>query len=61
MVNVDWKSMASRYDRVVDGYAGTGAGSRAKRLGNRVVDFLLADFPPRATFVAGLALGLRVG
>lgn len=26
-----------------------------------LIDFLTADFPPRATFIAGLALGLRIG
>lgn len=61
MVNVDWKTMASRYDTVIDSYAGTGTGSRLARLGSSVVDFLLADFPPRATFTAGLVLGLRIG
>lgn len=61
LVNVDWKSMASRYDSVVDSYAGSGAGSKLARVSNRVVDFLLANFPPRATFVAGLVLGLRIG
>ncbi|KAK9896086.1 hypothetical protein P389DRAFT_171032 [Cystobasidium minutum MCA 4210] len=61
MLNVDWKTMATRYDSIVDSYAGTGAGSKLARVGSRVVDFLLADFPPRATFTAGLVLGLRIG
>jgi FUN14 domain-containing protein 1 len=26
-----------------------------------LIDFLTADFQPRASFVAGLALGLRLG
>ena len=26
-----------------------------------LVDFLTADFQPRASFLAGLALGLRIG
>jgi len=30
-------------------------------LWNWVVDFLTADFQSRASFVAGLALGLRIG
>ena len=61
MVNVDWKSMARRYEGTVDTFAGAGTGSRLQRVGGRVMDFLLADFPPRATFAAGLALGLRLG
>ena len=61
LVNIDWKSMARRYDTAIDGYAGTGVGSRLSRVSSRALDFLLADFPPRATFVAGLALGLRIG
>lgn len=35
--------------------------SRAARLWNRFVHFLTADFPTRGTFLAGLALGLRLG
>jgi FUN14 domain-containing protein 1 len=31
------------------------------QLWNFLVDFLTADFQPRASFVAGLALGLRIG
>lgn len=61
MVNVDWKSMASRYERTVDTFAGAGTGTRLQRVGGRVMDFLLADFPPRATFAAGFVLGVRLG
>jgi|ERR1712093_9360 len=61
MVNVDWRSMASKYESKLESLAGQGTGSRLSRLGNRVLDFLMADFPPRATFAAGLALGLRIG
>lgn len=53
--------MASRYDTAVDKFAGPGTGSRLARLSNSVLDFLMADFPPRATFVAGVVLGLRIG
>lgn len=61
LVNVDWKSMASRYERTIDSYAGTGSGSRLQRVGGRLVDFLLADFPQRSAFLAGIVLGLRIG
>lgn len=44
LVNVDWRSMARRYDTVVDGYAGAGAGSRLSRVGGRALDFLGLDF-----------------
>lgn len=61
MVNVDWKSMASRYERTVDTLAGAGTGTRLQRVGSRVLDFLMADFPPRASFAAGFVLGVRMG
>jgi uncharacterized membrane protein (Fun14 family) len=61
MVNVDWSRMAKRYESVVDTYSGTGTGNRLQRVGGSAVDFLVADFPPRAVFISGLILGLRLG
>ncbi|EPQ26578.1 uncharacterized protein PFL1_05899 [Pseudozyma flocculosa PF-1] len=70
LVSVNWSAIGNRYDRLVNGAAGgeagsssaTGyAGSTAQRLWNRTTHFLMADFQPRATFMAGLLLGLRLG
>ena len=52
---------------MVDSAAGPGGkvsgynGSTAQRIWNRGTHFLMADFQPRATFMAGLLLGLRLG
>ena len=69
LVTVNWSAINSRYDKLVGSAAGpqtranaTGfSGSTAQRIWNRTTNFLVADFQPRATFVAGLLLGLRLG
>ncbi|KAK0525095.1 hypothetical protein OC842_005622 [Tilletia horrida] len=71
LVNVNWNAIGKTYDRFVDRAAGeTGVssasvrgwkGSKLQRIWNRLVDFLTADFQPRATFLAGLVLGFRLG
>jgi uncharacterized membrane protein (Fun14 family) len=75
IINVNWRSLQSRYDSAVNSAAGQDAvqindpasgmsgwrDSRAVRIWNRFVHFLTADFPSRGTFVAGLMLGLRLG
>ena len=63
VVRVDWARIAARFeDRF---YTKDVHGSRRPpnlySLWNRLVDFLAADFQPRASFIAGLALGLRIG
>ena len=62
---MDWNRMGKAYESVADSLAGppssANSSNRATRIYNRFVNFLLADFPPRATFVAGLVLGLRIG
>ena len=73
-ITINWKSLGSKYESFIDGAAGgpNSAGdalqkgnrltnSRAARIWNRLVDFLTADFQQRATFTAGLILGLRIG
>ncbi|EST07504.1 FUN14 [Kalmanozyma brasiliensis GHG001] len=66
--SVNWNAINSRYDKLVGSAAGpeTGAvsgysGSTLQRIWNRTTNFLMADFQPRATFMAGLVLGLRLG
>jgi len=66
LAKMDWNTMSKRYDTIVDKMAGApstarSAGGRAVGVYNRFVDFLMADFPPRATFTAGFVLGLRLG
>ena len=63
IVRVDWGRAASRFENLF--YTRDTAGvKRAPTVGSLfrwIVDFLTADFQPRATFIAGFALGLRIG
>jgi uncharacterized membrane protein (Fun14 family) len=63
LVKVDWARMASRFENLF--YTTDALGNKKPpsigSLWRWIVDFLTADFQPRASFVAGLALGLRVG
>ncbi|KAG0705914.1 FUN14 family-domain-containing protein [Suillus ampliporus] len=63
LVRVDWDRMASRFENLL--YTKDELGNKRaptiSSLWRWVVDFLTADFQPRASFIAGLALGLRVG
>lgn len=63
LVRVDWGHMASRFENLL--YTKDALGNKRpptiSSLWRWVVDFLTADFQPRASFIAGLALGLRIG
>ena len=63
LVKVDWARMASRFENLF--YTTDALGGRkpptVRSIWKWMVDFLTADFQPRASFVAGFALGLRVG
>jgi len=63
LVRVDWGRMASRFENLF--YTRDALGHTRpptiSSLWRWVVDFLTADFQPRASFIAGLALGLRIG
>jgi len=66
LLKTNWRSIENKYDALVDKAAGGpsaigSASNRASRLFSRFSDFLMADFPPRATFMAGFLLGLRLG
>ncbi|TKY86680.1 hypothetical protein EX895_004320 [Sporisorium graminicola] len=69
LISVNWSAINSRYDKLVGSAAGPEtssnvrgfSGSTLQRIWNRTTDFLVADFQPRATFMAGLLLGLRLG
>ena len=63
VVRVDWRRIASKFENIF--YATDKNGSKTpstiSSLWTWIVDFLTADFQPRASFLAGLALGLRIG
>lgn len=69
LIKVNWSAINSGYDKLVGSAAGpetkTGVsgfqGSTVQRIWSRTTNFLVADFQPRATFMAGLLLGLRLG
>ncbi|SHO79421.1 Uncharacterized protein MSYG_3770 [Malassezia sympodialis ATCC 42132] len=68
LVNINWQSMSSSYGREMERLAGPLDPSKSRfqqmplvRIWNRLVEFLTSDFQERATFIAGLVLGLRLG
>ncbi|OXG66063.1 hypothetical protein C354_01415 [Cryptococcus neoformans MW-RSA1955] len=62
-IQVDWARIGARYDSAFGTKTPTGGyrGPTVGRLWARLVDFLTADFQQRASFLAGLALGIRLG
>lgn len=63
LIRVDWQRMARRFENLVFTTDAQGR-TKAPTVGSLVrwcVDFLTADFQQRASFVAGFALGLRLG
>ena len=67
-VRINWNSLEGTYNSTVDSLAGPvkqGTDSFQRyplvRIWHRLVDFLTTDFQQRATFIAGLVLGLRLG
>ncbi|KAH0827078.1 FUN14 family-domain-containing protein [Lanmaoa asiatica] len=63
LVKVDWVRMGSRFENLfyTTDVVGNKKPPTVRSIWKWIVDFLTADFQPRASFVAGLALGLRVG
>lgn len=68
LIRIDWSSFKNTYSSSVDHLAGPVDASQNKfqqlplmRIWRRTVDFLTTDFQERATFIAGLVLGLRLG
>lgn len=68
LISVNWKAINSKYDKFVGSAAGPAdpsargfSGSTAQRIWDRSTNFLMADFQQRATFMAGLLLGIRLG
>ncbi|KAF9483890.1 hypothetical protein BDN70DRAFT_246158 [Pholiota conissans] len=64
LIRVNWTKMSSRFESMFhsnDPATGASRPPNVLSLWNWLIDFLTADFQPRASFVAGFALGLRVG
>jgi hypothetical protein len=63
VIRVDWGRMSSKFENMF--YTTDGKGSKKPptiySIWTWLVDFLTADFQPRASFIAGLVLGLRMG
>jgi len=62
-IKVDWSRMSSRFETTF--YARDNAGGAkppsVMSVWRWLIEFLTADFQPRASFIAGFTLGLRVG
>ncbi|KAJ7219176.1 FUN14 family-domain-containing protein [Mycena pura] len=64
VLKVNWESIGARFQQVfytADPKTGQKATPTIYSVWRWLVDFLTADFQPRASFIAGLALGLRIG
>ncbi|KAI0006075.1 FUN14 family-domain-containing protein [Russula compacta] len=63
IIKIDWSRAAAHFEGLF--YTLEANGTRRPptvySLWRRLVDFLVADFQPRASFIAGFALGLRIG
>ena len=63
LVRVDWARMSRKFEDLF--YTTDAQGARhppnVASLFRWIVDFLTADFQPRASFIAGFILGLRLG
>ena len=63
VIRVDWGRVSTRFGEMFYRRDGTGMKRppTVSSIWNALIDFLTADFQPRASFIAGFALGLRVG
>ena len=63
IVRVDWNRAGSRFENLfyTKDALGVSRPPNVASLFRWLFDFLTADFQPRASFVAGFALGLRLG
>ncbi|KAI0273681.1 FUN14 family-domain-containing protein [Gloeopeniophorella convolvens] len=63
IVKVDWAKAGTRFENLFYTQEANGVRrpSTVSSLWRWLVDFLTADFQPRASFIAGFALGLRIG
>ncbi|KAG5727658.1 hypothetical protein E4T56_gene12298 [Termitomyces sp. T112] len=63
LVRVDWGGLTTRFENKfhVRDTSGISRPPTVLALWKGLLDFLTADFQPRASFIAGLVLGLRIG
>ncbi|GAA5944730.1 hypothetical protein JCM10213_009202 [Rhodosporidiobolus nylandii] len=64
LITVNWSALSSSYDRFITKCAGppsSQGGNRVQGLWSWFIDFVAANIQQRATFVAGVALGFRLG
>lgn len=63
IIKIDWTRAASRFERLFYTLEadGTRRAPTVYSLWRWFIDFLTADFQPRASFIAGFALGIRIG
>ncbi|KIY50951.1 hypothetical protein FISHEDRAFT_71254 [Fistulina hepatica ATCC 64428] len=62
-IRVNWAHIDSRFEQrfYIAQADGTANAPSVRSVLRWLIDFLTADFQPRASFLAGLALGLRIG
>ncbi|GAA5858944.1 hypothetical protein JCM8547_007167 [Rhodosporidiobolus lusitaniae] len=63
-ININWSALTTSYDSFITRRAGppsSQGGNRLAGLWTRFIDFVGANIQQRATFVAGIALGFRLG
>lgn len=63
IIRVDWAQVTSKFENLfyTKDAKGVSGPPTVTSLFRWLLDFLTADFQQRATFIAGFALGLRVG
>lgn len=64
LITINWSALTSSYDKLITKRAGPPASQGGNRLGGLwtwFIDFVGANVQSRATFVAGVMLGLRIG
>ncbi|KAI0035703.1 FUN14 family-domain-containing protein [Vararia minispora EC-137] len=64
IIRVDWSRISQKFENLfysADKVTGQRRPPTILSLWRWTVDFLTADFQPRASFIAGLALGIRLG
>ncbi|GAA5938741.1 FUN14 domain-containing protein [Sporobolomyces koalae] len=64
LININWSGLTNSYDKFITSKAGPSSAQGGNRLGGLwtwFIDFVGADVQSRATFVAGVLLGFRIG
>ncbi|GAA6064244.1 hypothetical protein JCM10212_005996 [Sporobolomyces blumeae] len=64
LIDINWSALTNSYDKFITSRAGPSAaqgGNRMRGLWTWFIDFVGANVQSRATFVAGVLLGMRIG